>query len=337
MTTIPYILDILSQPDQLRNALDPFDGISLAPVAQALRNQDFDRIVVTGMGGSLYASYPAWLILAEAGLPALWIDTAELIHHTPKLVTPKTLFWIFSQSGKSAEIVSALQLKAKALIATVNDMASPLAEAVQVHVQIRADVEKTVSTRTYVNTRAVGQLASLALLGKDVETARDELRQIADAMESYLANWESRVEQIGKTIGFPQRLAILGRGVSLASAYTGALILGEASKYMATPYQAGEFRHGPLELATPDLTTLIFAGSGNTKELNQRLFQDLRRYQVNAFWIGAEKNDWQIEIPDVPVIGLPLMEIIPIQLLSIHFAQKIGVEPGHFFRTGKIR
>ena len=105
---------------------------------------------------------------------------------------------------------------------------------------------------------------------------------------------------------------------------------------MATPYQAGEFRHGPLELATPDLTTLIFAGSGNTKELNQRLFQDLRRYQVNAFWIGAEKNDWQIEIPDVPVIGLPLMEIIPIQLLSIHFAQKIGVEPGHFFRTGKI-
>ena len=336
MTTIPYILDILSQPDQLRNALDPFDGTSLAHVAQALRNQDFDRIVVTGMGGSLYASYPAWLILAEAGLPALWIDTAELIHHTPKLVTPKTLFWIFSQSGKSAEIVSALQLKAKALIATVNDMESPLAEAAQVHVQIRADVEKTVSTRTYVNTLAVGQLASLALLGKDVETARDELRQIADAMESYLANWESRVEQIGKTIGFPQRLAILGRGVSLASAYTGALILGEASKYMATPYQAGEFRHGPLELATPDLTTLIFAGSGNTKELNQRLFQDLRRYQVNAFWIGAEKNDWQIEIPDVPVIGLPLMEIIPIQLLSIHFAQKLGVEPGHFFRTGKI-
>ncbi len=77
------------------------------------------------------------------------------------------------------------------------------------------------------------------------------------AMETYLASWESRVQHIGKTIGFPKRLATMGRGASLASTYTGALILGEASKFMATPYQAGEFRHGPLELASPDLTVMF--------------------------------------------------------------------------------
>ena len=102
------------------------------------------------------------------------------------------------------------------------------------------------------------------------------------------------------------------------------------------PFQAGEFRHGPLELATPDLTALLFAGPQETYNLNLRLLKDLRGYQVNAFWVGSEKNEWQIEIPSVPSIGLPLMEILPLQLLSIHFAQQIGVEPGHFFRTGKI-
>ena len=292
------------------------------------------------MGGSLYASYPAWLLLANAGLPVLWVDTAELIHHTPALVTSKTLLWIFSQSGKSAEIISAIDFgriqKPAALIATVNDLESPLANASQIQIPINAGAEHTVSTRTYVNSLAVGQLAALALLGKDIEVARAELMQTASAIEAYLSSWESHVQLIGKSIGFPKRLAILGRGASLASAYTGALILGEASKFIATPYQAGEFRHGPLELATPDLTVWLFVGPQETRDLNLHLLKDLRSYQVNAFYIGSEKNDWQIEIPNVPSIGLPLMEIIPIQLLTIHFAEQIGVEPGHFFRTGKI-
>jgi glucosamine--fructose-6-phosphate aminotransferase (isomerizing) len=340
MTNIPYILDILDQPNSLRTALEQFDSAPLASLAKAIQNNDFDRILLTGMGASLYASYPVWLAFANVGLPALWVDTAELIHHTPKLVTSKTLLWIFSQSGKSAEIISAIDFgriqKPAALIATVNDLESPLAKAAQYQIPIHAGAEHTVSTRTYVNTLAVGQLAALALLGKDVEAARAELMQTASAMEAYLANWESRVQQIGKAIGFPKRLAILGRGISLASTYTGALILGEASKFMATPYQAGEFRHGPLELATPELTVLLFAGPQETRELNMRLLKDLRGYQVNAFWVGTEKNEWQIEIPSVPTIGMPLMEIIPIQMLTIHFAEQIGVEPGHFFRTGKI-
>lgn len=340
MTDNPYILDILSQPDSLQNALEKFDAAALASLAKAIRNKDFDRILITGMGGSLYASYPVWLTLTNAGLPALWVDTAELIHHMPKLITSKTLLWVVSQSGKSAEIISAIDFermqRPAALLATVNDLESPLAKAAQYKIQINAEVEKTVSTRTYVNTLAVGQLAALALLGRDVESARAELLQTASAMKAYLANWESATQQIGKALGFPKRLVLLGRGASLATAYAGALILGEASKFLATPFQAGEFRHGPLELATPDLTALIFAGSQETKDLNLRLLKDLRGYQVNAFLVGSEKNEWQIEIPNVPSIGLPLMEIIPLQLLSIHFAEQIGVEAGYFFRSGKI-
>jgi glucosamine--fructose-6-phosphate aminotransferase (isomerizing) len=340
MTNNPYIQDILDQPNSLKTALEQFDPAALAPFAEAIRNNEFDRILITGMGGSLYASYPVWLTLAQAGLPALWVDTAELIHHTPALVTAKTLLWIFSQSGKSAEIISALDFrriqKPAAVIATVNDLESPLAKAAQVRIPINAGAEHTVSTRTYVNSLAVGQLAALALLGKNVESARADLMLTASAMGAYLADWESRAQQIGKALGFPKRLAILGRGASLASTYTGTLILGEASKFMSVPYQAGEFRHGPLELATPDLTVLIFAGPQETRNLNLRLLKDLRGYQVNAFWVDSEKNEWQIEIPCVPAIGMTLMEILPIQLLTIHFAEQIGVEPGQFFRTGKI-
>jgi glucosamine--fructose-6-phosphate aminotransferase (isomerizing) len=343
MTTTPYILDILSQPGSVRTALDRFDTTPLAELAAAIQRGDFDRIVVSGMGASLYGSYPTWLTLVGAGLPAIWMDTAELIHHAPGAITPRTLLWLSSQSGKSAEIVQALEVaRPAALLATVNDLESPLARAVEsfeglsAQVPIHAVVEQTVSTRTYTNTLAVNQLAALALLGEDIESARSALKQTAAGMEEYLSTWRARVAKLAEQIGFPKRLAILGRGSSLASTYTGALTLGEASKFLAAPYQAGEFRHGPLELANSDLTLLLFAGPPETRDLNLRLLHDLRGYEVNAFWIGSESNEWQIELPEVPTLGAPLMEILPVQLLSIHFARQIGVEPGHFFRTGKI-
>jgi glucosamine--fructose-6-phosphate aminotransferase (isomerizing) len=346
MTNNPYIQDILSQPSALQIALERFDPSLLAPLASAIQRGDFDRIVLSGMGGSLYASYPVWLTLANAGLPAIWIDTAELIHHTPGIVTPRTLFWLFSQSGRSAEIVAALDFerisRPAALLASVNDLDSPLAKAARdlggasAYLPIHAIVEKTVSTRTLLNTLAIGQLAALALLGMDIEDSHSELKQTAEAMENYLSNWEAHITKLGERIGFPKRLAILGRGSSMAAVYAGTLILGEAAKFSAVPFQAGEFRHGPLELANQDLTVLLLAGPTETRELNLRLLNDLRGYNVNAFWIGADSNEWQIEIPEVPTIGLPLMEMLPIQLLSIHLARQIGVEPGHFFRTGKI-
>jgi glucosamine--fructose-6-phosphate aminotransferase (isomerizing) len=342
----PYVQDILSQPDSLRGALTQFDETLLKPLADAIQRGHIDRILLTGMGASLYAAYPTWLTLARAGLPAIWVDTSELIHHTPELITSQTLYWLFSQSGRSAEIVSALDFgllpRPGALLATVNDLESPLANAIDIFgslstlIPINAAVEKTVSTRTYVNSLAVSQLAALALTGQEIAQARTAMQETAASMQAYLKDWEAQLHRIGKLIGYPKRLVLLGRGASLAATYTGALILGEAAKYSATPFQAGEFRHGPLELAGPELSALIFAGPPETRELNARLLKDLRSYQTNTFWIGPDAQEWQIEMPDVPVVGMPLAEIVPIQLLNIHLAQQIGVEPGHFFYSGKV-
>lgn len=343
---IPYVQDILSQPASLQDALAQFDAAPLEPLAATLRKGGFERILLTGMGASLQAAYPAWLTLARAGLPAWWVDTAELIHHARELVTSRTLYWVFSQSGRSAEIVSALDFgrlpRPAALLATVNDLASPLAKAAATFegpaalTPIHAEVEQTVSTRTYVNSLAVGQLAATALAGGDVLAAHSALQETAAAMQSYLNEWETHLESIGELLGCPKRLVLLGRGESLATARTGALVLAEAAKYLAVAMQAGEFRHGPLELAGPDLSALVFGGAPEVQRLNARLLEDLRGHGARAFWVGAEGGAWQIEIPAAPLCGLPLVEILAVQLLSIHLAQQVGVEPGQFFYSGKV-
>ena len=66
------------------------------------------------------------------------------------------------------------------------------------------------------------------------------------------------------------------------------------------------------------------------------MLNELRAAGAKTFCIGSTPHEWQIAIPVVPAIGLPLMEILPIQALSVHFAEFIGVTPGDFFRIGKV-
>jgi glutamine---fructose-6-phosphate transaminase (isomerizing) len=339
----PYVQDILSQGESLKIALAQFDDSVIKALAESIQRGRFDRILLTGMGGSYFAAYPTWLILANAGLPAIHVDCAELIHHCRGLVTQSTLVWITSQSGRSAEIVSALELiqqTGASLLASVNDLNSPLAQAAQKNViSIHAEAEKTVSTRTYINTLALGQLAALYLTYEDFKQGMQDLKITADGLIEYFSDWENHLQKIKDRIPLPRNLILLGRGYSLAAAYTGALILGEASKFAAIGMQAGEFRHGPFELASPNLTVFIFAGPSETQELNRRLHKDLNDAGAHALWVTTpEEPDHEtcIHMPHAQGIGIPLAEIVPVQILTIYLALENNVEPGKFLRTGKI-
>jgi fructoselysine-6-P-deglycase FrlB-like protein len=87
------------------------------------------------------------------------------------------------------------------------------------------------------------------------------------------------------------------------------------------------------------LTVLVFAGPPETQELNRRLHKDLNEAGARAIWITSpEETDHEsaIPMPGAQGIGIPLAEIVPIQLLTIHLAMINNVEPGKFFRVGKI-
>jgi glucosamine--fructose-6-phosphate aminotransferase (isomerizing) len=203
---------------------------------------------------------------------------------------------------------------------------------------IHAQVEKTVSTRTYVNSLAVNQLAAMSLANDDLTQGWEDLRVTSSGLIEYLGNWEEHLRTLQDRLPPPRTLVLLGRGASLASAQAGALILGEASKFAAIGMQAGEFRHGPLELVSPDLTVILFAGPEETREINRRLHRELNEAGARALWVSPAEADEPGALP-VPVaqgIGLPLAEILPVQLLTIHVAVANRVEPGKFFRVGKI-
>lgn len=327
----PYIENILEQPDALRTCVSNFDGAALA----GARLGSFERIVITGMGGSHFAGYPAWLTLIRAGLPVWHVESSELLHQMPELVTRKTLLIMLSQSGRSAEVLALLDKVVPAqVLAVTNDVKSPLAECANAVLDLHAGTEDTVSTKTYMNTIAVTALMARQLAGQSLDTARTELLHAADTLSHALADWQLLAAHIAERVGAPERLLILGRGASLASACVGALVLKEAAKLNAEGMSAGQFRHGPLELADPRLSVLVLAGEGPGRALNERLVTDLQGYGARAHLLAAHSGD--IVHPAAAGAGLPIAEMLPLQMLSVHVAESTGFVPGQFRHSRKV-
>ena len=349
MSESSYISEILSQPEMLNSALEQSDLSGIEALSKDIHAGRFDRIILTGMGASIYSVYPAWLILAQRGLNAMWVDAAELLHFAPSLITPRTLLWITSQSGRSAELIPLIDrsksTRPACLLSTVNHLTSPLAQAADLVQPINALEEITVSTRTYTNTLAVTQLAALAMAAADraemndlIGRAQLELEGAGQAISGYLADWRAEVENLKEIIGLPEHLILLGRGPSIAAILTGALILAEAGKTATMAMNAAEYRHGPLEMTGPKLTILVFHGPANTAGLNQNLVSDLVRLRARAFLLHHQTYTHlpTLTIPNGEGAGLPLVEIIPLQMLTIALAELAGLEPGMFYQGAKV-
>ena len=141
-----YLRDLFEQPEALRKTLDGlYESAPLADLMK-LRERSFRRIVLTGMGSSLHALWPAYLQLNRSGLTALMIETSELIHSMRGVLEPDTLLIAVSQSGQSTEILRLLELPGRpTTVAITNTPESQLARQADVAILTQAGEEFSVA------------------------------------------------------------------------------------------------------------------------------------------------------------------------------------------------
>jgi glucosamine--fructose-6-phosphate aminotransferase (isomerizing) len=337
-----YIDNILGQPAALRSLLAGLDLRLVSHLAGRVRAGDIDRIILTGMGASLYAAYPAYTILAGAGLPAWWLETGELAESARALVTSKTLLWIISQSGKVPEGLALLDVLSGRppglVLATTNKLDSLLAGRAGLVLPLHTAPEQGVATRSYVNTLAVTQLVALAMAGHDLAPALEVLRRASETLETYLLGWEQTVAAFSGHLPQPDRLLLLGRGASLAAALDGALVLKEAARAHVEGMSMGQFRHGPLELADSRLTVLVFPGPASHAAADRQLARTIVECGARALWISSDGDHTPntVPAPAAEGVALPIAQIVPVQLLSLYLAQRQGFEAAAFRHMGKV-
>jgi glucosamine--fructose-6-phosphate aminotransferase (isomerizing) len=334
----PYIQDILSQPEALDTAVRNYSTSYLKNIDLA----DFDRVIISGMGSSYYAAYPALVELSGPSVPVQLLSAAELLHSLYTMIGPHSLLWLNSQSGRSAELVNLLErIKYQPpgrLLTFVNDVSSPMGQRADICIPIHAGEEATVSTKTYVNMLAVNLLAAVQLSGGALDRAYSGMRATAHVMELYLRDWQEHVQELDTLLGDFDRLFLLGRGTSMSAVWNGSLINKEAAKSAFEGMHAADFRHGPLEIVSEGFAALIFAGSGQTSALNRELAREIIAYGGKAIWLDSvpDREIPTILFPETGELTRPLVEILPMQMLTLVMANRKQIDPGEFHHVGKI-
>lgn len=332
----PYFQDLQAQPEVLRWLVERLERAVNPWPAPA---REFGRVVLTGMGSSWYAQYPLHLALHRCGLSSSWVETSELLLGYESLYRTDTLVVAVSQSGESAEIVNLLKRRQEfgAILGVTNAPESTLGRNATSTWLLHAGQEATVSCKTYLATLALLHVLSAALTGGQVTQALADLRGIIPFVTNYLRNVDAHVGAMAGAVSGVRSVFVTGRGASLATAGTGGLILKESTRRHAEGMSAAGFRHGPLEMVGADVQVLVCAGGPSVAGLHRRLVSDIIQAGGRAALIGAGDDVEEVfKVPEVPASLLPLVEILPVQMLSLALAARDGIEAGRFQRASKI-
>ena len=338
VTPSPYLADVLDQPRALSVLLDGASAVTAVPDQVGLARRP--RVLISGMGSSHVAGLRLWTTLVRLGVPAWWIETAQLLDVADGLVEPNTLLWLTSQSGESAETVAVLERVANQdvhIVGVTNNPVSSLGRAAHTRIDLLAGDEATVSTKSYVNSLAVGRLVAAQLVG-GANDAVASLRATADAISVHLATFDENVAALDD-FAVGRHLILTGRGLGAASAGAAGLILKEAAKVPVEGMSAGALRHGPIELAGPGLAVVFFDHQEQPhRDQNRRLASELSAVGTEVAWVASdvEPGARLLPAPRTAQIDGPIRDALAFQTLSFQLARRSGVTAGAFTFASKV-
>jgi glucosamine--fructose-6-phosphate aminotransferase (isomerizing) len=326
-----------------------FDGMS--QVAAAL--QGLKRIVIAASGTSRHAGIAGKQMLESMATIPVEVDYASEFQHSPALTGPETLVMVITQSGETADTLGSLR-KAKAngatVIAVANVSDSSIMREADARIETRAGAELAIpSTKAFTAQLAALFLFSLWIAEQTGTISRDQARsQVAELLkiprqiESVLAS-EQRISEISGKYARVDDFIFAGRGIHYPIAMDGALKLKEVAYVHAEGYPLGEVKHGPLALLDESVVTVILAACDNNdpdsvvryekslsgakeiKERGGRIIIVANDGDTNVTKIA----DDVLYVPNAPELLLPILEIVPLQLLAHAIATLRGNDVDH--------
>lgn len=322
--------------DTVKHRLQQDGTVSLGDVAWTKELlQDIHKIYIVACGTAYNAGRVGKVALERlTGIP-VETDLASEFRYRDPFVNEHTLLILVSQSGETADTLAALRegkRKGARIFSITNVIGSSIArESDDVFYTWAGPEIAVASTKAYTTQLVAFYLIAMnmaLLLGKMERSEYDrlltEILALSDKIELMLKK-ESDIKQIADSIKDKNAVFYLGRNMDYNSALEGALKLKEISYIFTEAFAAGELKHGTIALieeGTPVITiatqtALLDKTFSNMQEVKARGAHLIAFTRESATTICNEA-DVTVPIPECPDLLMPVVSIVPAQLLAYY-------------------
>jgi glucosamine--fructose-6-phosphate aminotransferase (isomerizing) len=339
--------EIFEQPrsisDCMRGRLDSGSGRLVLGGLREYVNKlvNADRILIVACGTSWHAGLVAEYFFEEFCRIPVEVEYASEFRYRNPVIREGDVLIAISQSGETADTLAAIEMaksKGAIIFGVCNVVGSSIPRATHAGAYTHAGPEIGVaSTKAFTAQLTVLNMIALIVAQKKGTITEQKLHELLIELENIPAKvaevlkLNDQIKEISETFKDATNFLYLGRGYNFPVALEGALKLKEISYIHAEGYPAAEMKHGPIALIDQEMPVVFIATQDSSYEKIVSNIQEVkaRKGRVIAVVTRGDKHiakmaEFTIEVPPVHEALMPMVSVIPLQLLSYHIAVMRG-------------
>jgi len=301
------------------------------------------RFIIAACGTSWHAGLVGKYMIEQFARVPVVVEYASEFRYRDPVIYPDDVAWFISQSGETADTLAALRLvksKGATALGIVNVVGSTIARESDAGVYIHAGPEIGVaSTKAFTSQLVVLALITLLIGRRNGNISPEQGKEIAQELVKLpekvreILKLNDFIEEIAQRLKEHRNFLYLGRGYNYPVALEGALKLKEISYIHAEGYPAAEMKHGPIALIDENMPVVFIAPKDSIYEKVLSNIEEVKARRGKVISIITERDDkilrvsdFVIQIPQTIEMLMPILTVIPLQLLAYHIAVKRGCD-----------
>src|SRR5215510_9003229 len=312
--------------------------------------REFRQIKIIACGTSWHAALAGKFMIEKLARVPVEVDYGSEFRYRDPILASDTLTVVISQSGETADTLAAqreAKQKGSKTLAICNVVGSMITREAAGTIYTHAGPEIGVASTKAFTCQLTALFILAMYLGQtngrlDESSSRclvQELLRLPGKLETVLSH-DKMIEDLGRQLFRATDFLFLGRGIHFPIALEGALKLKEISYIHAEGYPAGEMKHGPNALIDEKLPVVVLATrdprSRESRVLYEKTLSNIQEVKARegiVLAIATEGDravsklaDHVIEMPASSDLLLPILEVVPLQLLAYHIAVRRGCD-----------